>query len=160
MSGSINPLSLHEQILLHLNNNDFYINNNNKWDLGDYRQFFEYVNEGWLVQNTEFTDYNGFIVNPEWCEDIPYDFVEYVDNIENGDGWEYNNYNCDKSKDVINVAGGGMMNGNAYANVEKIDGLYYYCEYGKNPTKELIGDTIVYDPLNYEYNFNVFTVHS
>mgnify|MGYP003136250944 CR=1 FL=1 len=155
MSGSIKHLSLHERILLHLTDNDFHITDNCKWDLSDYKHFFQYVKQGWLVQHHLVC---GFIVNPELEGQMPHDFVEYLIDIE--DGWEYNNYNCDKSKDVIRVAGGGMMNGNAYANVEKIDGLYYYCEYGKNPKKECIGDTIVYDPYGYEYNFNVITLHS
>ena len=159
MSGSIKHLSLHEQMLLHLTDNDFHITDNCKWDLSEYKQFFEYIYEGYLIQD-QSDGCNGFIVNPKWEGQMPHDFVEYLDDIEDKDGWEYNNYNCDKSKDVINVAGGGMMNGNAYANVEKIDGLYYYCEYGKNPYKECIGDTIVYNPYGYEYNFNVITIHS
>lgn len=48
---------------------------------------------------------------------------------------------------VINVAGGGLGNGNAYANIE-IDykdsdmneiSKVYYAEYGRNPSRELIG---------------------
>tara|TARA_R100000388_G_C7133422_1_gene106536 strand:+ start:60 stop:509 length:450 start_codon:yes stop_codon:yes gene_type:complete len=69
--------------------------------------------------------------------------------------WEYNNYNCDKSLDVIMVAGGGMMNGNAYATIEKENGKYYYCEYGKYPVKKYVGNKIIYDTEDYEYNFNV-----
>jgi len=69
--------------------------------------------------------------------------------------FEYTNYNCDKSLDRINVAGGGMMNGNAYAMVERIDNKYYYVEYGPNPWREYIGNKIIYDTENYEYNFNV-----
>ena len=69
--------------------------------------------------------------------------------------WEYNNYNCDKSLDVIMVAGGGMMNGNAYATIEKENGKYYYCEYGKYPVKKYVGNKIIYDTEDYEYNFNI-----
>jgi len=69
--------------------------------------------------------------------------------------WEYCNYNCDKSLDVIMVAGGGMMNGNAYATIEKEYGKYYYCEYGQYPVKQYVGNKIIYDTEDYEYNFNI-----
>ena len=69
--------------------------------------------------------------------------------------FEYSNYNCDKTLDKIMVAGGGMMNGNAYATVERLNNRYYYCEYGKNPYKKYIGNKIIYDTEDYEYNFNV-----
>ena len=69
--------------------------------------------------------------------------------------WEYCNYNCDKSLDVIHVAGGGMMNGNAYATIEKEYGKYYYCEYGQYPVKQYVGNKIIYDTEDYEYNFNI-----
>ena len=71
--------------------------------------------------------------------------------------WEYCNYNCDKSLDVITVAGGGMMNGNAYATIEKQNGKYYYCEYGKYPVRKCVGTKIIYDTKEngYEYNFNI-----
>ena len=42
------------------------------------------------------------------------------------------------------VAGGGMMNGNAYATVEKINGKYYYCEYGEFANRKYIGNTIIW----------------
>ena len=58
-------------------------------------------------------------------------------------------------KVVMNVAGGGMMNGNAYANVEgewaceddfvnNEDGEIYYCEYGPNPVREWRGVRLRY----------------
>jgi len=61
-------------------------------------------------------------------------------------------YSCENIK-RFNVAGGGLMNGNAYANIEveyEGDSDYwfenikkvYYIEYGKNYKKELIGDDI------------------
>jgi hypothetical protein len=70
--------------------------------------------------------------------------------------WQYCNYDQDKSLDVIMVAGGGMMNGNAYATIEKdLGGKYYYCEYGKYPVKKYVGNKIIYDTEDYEYNFNI-----
>ena len=58
-------------------------------------------------------------------------------------------------KVVMNVAGGGMMNGNAYANVEGEwaceddfvngeDGEIHYCEYGPNPVREWRGVRLRY----------------
>lgn len=55
------------------------------------------------------------------------------------------------------VAGGGMMNGNAYAEVEahyksEDDWLnmedaidIYYCEYGKNPCRDWIGTRFIWN---------------
>ena len=65
-------------------------------------------------------------------------------------------------KVIINVAGGGMMNGNAYANIEGEwetedgyndgeDGEIYYCEYGNNPVKYLVGSRIVFDDEGYRF---------
>ena len=42
------------------------------------------------------------------------------------------------------VSGGGMMNGNAYATIELKDGIYYYCEYGKNESRKSVGNTIMW----------------
>ncbi len=59
---------------------------------------------------------------------------------------EFTAYSVTYTK-VINVAGGGLGNGNAYANIEieykdatmeEVKGVYY-AEYGKNPCRELIG---------------------
>ena len=58
-------------------------------------------------------------------------------------------------KVVMNVAGGGMMNGNAYATVEGEwaceddfvngeDGEIHYCEYGPNPKREWRGVRLRY----------------
>ena len=48
------------------------------------------------------------------------------------------------------VAGGGMMNGNAYATVELKDGIYYYCEYGQNASRQAVGNTIVWGDEIYD----------
>ena len=58
----------------------------------------------------------------------------------------YTAYSITYSK-VINVAGGGLSNGNAYANIEiqykdaAMDEIsrVFYVEYGRNPSRELIG---------------------
>ncbi len=44
----------------------------------------------------------------------------------------------------IMVSGGGLMNGNAMANVERWDNKWYYVEYGGNPVKYVIGTHIVW----------------
>ena len=55
--------------------------------------------------------------------------------------YEYYNYGTQEDGSFM-VAGGGMMNGNAYATVENRDDKYYYCEYGKCLVNKYIGDTI------------------
>ena len=71
----------------------------------------------------------------------------------------------------ITVAGGGMMNGNAYATVEmvyKSEEDYenepdcaecYYCEYGKAPSRKYIGNKVIFaedgdhfDVVEYDWN--------
>lgn len=48
------------------------------------------------------------------------------------------------------VAGGGMMNGNAYATVELKDKFYWYCEYGGHPNRKKIGTNIVWSDEIYD----------
>ena len=57
--------------------------------------------------------------------------------------YKYENYGI-QTNGAYMVAGGGMGNGNAYATVEKKDGRYYYCEYGRFPCRHDIGDTITW----------------
>ena len=46
---------------------------------------------------------------------------------DDDDKYPYYNYGTQKDGSFM-VAGGGLMNGNAYAQVEKCaDGTYYYC---------------------------------
>ena len=73
-------------------------------------------------------------------------------------------YTAYSSEDIImkriNVAGGGLNNGNAYAEVqiiymdkdmEEINSVFYE-EFGKNPFRKYIGDDIEWVE---EYNFKV-----
>tara|TARA_R110002020_G_scaffold173645_1_gene364561 strand:- start:3260 stop:3517 length:258 start_codon:yes stop_codon:yes gene_type:complete len=63
-------------------------------------------------------------------------------NCEEGNTeYRYCNYATQDDGAFI-VAGGGIGNGNAYAQVEKINNKYYYCEYGANPCREYVGDKI------------------
>ena len=59
-------------------------------------------------------------------------------------------------KITIQVSGGGMMNGNAYANIEGEwdteddynngeGGGIYYCEYGANPSRQFVGRLIEWE---------------
>tara|TARA_R110002072_G_scaffold2134_1_gene17820 strand:- start:1477 stop:1746 length:270 start_codon:yes stop_codon:yes gene_type:complete len=78
--------------------------------------------------------------------------------------WEFNCAGLQKVyKIVITVAGGGLGNGNAYATVEgeweseddynnNAGGAIYYCEYGNNPCRRLIGEGIEWGE---DDNFNV-----
>jgi hypothetical protein len=53
------------------------------------------------------------------------------------------------------VAGGGLSNGNAYATIEEDEENeeVYYCEYGKNPVRRVVGKRVVY--VDNEGSFNV-----
>ena len=68
--------------------------------------------------------------------------------------WEYHNYGTEPTplfgEISYRVAGGGMMNGNAYATIELKDGIYYYCEYGKNPSRREVGSKIIWSPEIYD----------
>ena len=66
--------------------------------------------------------------------------------IENHE-YEYCNYGTQwrRGDDVCyRVAGGGLSNGNAYAEVERVNYIWYYCEYGKHPSRSVIGTEIVW----------------
>lgn len=72
--------------------------------------------------------------DPRYCEDC------YEEEEEEETWWgEFDD------KGICMVAGGGMANGNAYANIELKNGkYYYYCEYGKNPTEKFLGTKLVW----------------
>ena len=75
---------------------------------------------------------------------------------EEEEEFEYCAYSLEKMFKVrICVAGGGLMNGNANAYIEGEwkteeefndgeDGEIYYCEYGKNPSREYVGSRIIW----------------
>ena len=83
---------------------------------------------------------------------------------EEEEEYEYGAYSLEKMfKIVIMVAGGGLGNGNAYANIEceykteeeyetGEEGDIYYCEYGSNPVRCHVGTRIVWGE---EDKFNV-----
>ena len=62
--------------------------------------------------------------------------------------YKYTNYETEKEPRFgtvsYQVAGGGMMNGNAYATIELKDEIYCYCEYGKNASRRPVGNKIVW----------------
>ena len=68
--------------------------------------------------------------------------------------WEYENYGTEPTplfgEISYQVAGGGMMNGNAYATIELKDGIYYYCEYGKHAQRREVGNKIIWSPEIYD----------
>lgn len=68
--------------------------------------------------------------------------------------YEYSNYGTEKEPRFgevsYMVAGGGMMNGNAYATIELKKGIYYYCEYGKNASRQAVGNKIVWSDEIYD----------
>ena len=77
--------------------------------------------------------------------------LEEEEEEEEEEEFNYEAYQTEQFYTIkIQVAGGGMMNGNAYANIEgewATEGDYldnecgnvYYCEYGLNPSKEYVG---------------------
>lgn len=107
-----------------------------------------------------------------WFNDFIEQKKEYVEiyfkpedeEEEEDEEYEYNAYSISSLyKVVMNVAGGGLMNGNAYANIEGEwkteedfnngeEGVIYYCEYGNNPIRQYKGSRIVWGE---EDNFNI-----
>ena len=83
---------------------------------------------------------------------------------EEEDKYEFYDYGFNKVyKVVIMVAGGGMMNGNAYATVEGEwaceddftngeDGEIYYCEYGSYPKKDYRGNRLIFSDEGTGFN--------
>lgn len=72
---------------------------------------------------------------------------------------EYEYENCGTQPDgSYMVAGGGMMNGNAYATVEKKNGKYYYCEYGPSAYKKYIGNTIIWSDERQKDGCGLFNI--
>jgi len=58
--------------------------------------------------------------------------------------YEYNHYGIDKETQEIIVAGGGLMNGNAYATIKVIDeSTVLYREYGPKAWSELYTDSML-----------------
>lgn len=62
---------------------------------------------------------------------------------ESEEEYDYYNYGTQKNGSFM-VAGGGLMNGNAYATIIKKKKKYYYCEFGRNAYTKYIGDIIVW----------------
>ena len=71
---------------------------------------------------------------------------------ESEEEYEYTRFGTKHKKYGYCVAGGGLMNGNACAYVKKKGGFYWYNEYGKNPTKQRLGKTIIWDEEKFSFN--------
>jgi len=74
-----NPHSLNEQLNKHIEDPQRYTNvwPNSNWDLAQYKQFFEYVDQGWLIQGDRWDlGCNAFIINPDWEDEAPYEVEE------------------------------------------------------------------------------------
>ena len=75
---------------------------------------------------------------------------------EDEEEYEYEYENCATEKEPrfgeisYLVAGGGMMNGNACATIELKKGIYYYCEYGKNESRQAVGNKIMWSDEIYD----------
>jgi len=130
--------------------------------------FHKNLSPNGLLKAKYYIDDEGAI----WLKDIvDKDFIEIYYNTPDADDteeeeeeYEYTAYGSVKLyKVVINVAGGGLMNGNAYANIEGEwkteddfndgeEGEIYYCEYGSYPSKRCVGTRIVWGD---EDKFNI-----
>jgi len=89
-------LSLHEQLKLHIEDPLEFDNifAHDCWTLEEYKEFFEYVNKGWLVQSGEN---NGFVVC-QFDHQIKIDILEECDRCGFEDvSWCQSN-GCDKGK--------------------------------------------------------------
>ena len=71
--------------------------------------------------------------------------------MDDEDVYEYTAYGYDEEYG-INVAGGGLGNGNACAYVKEKNNEYWYYEYGKYPTSWKIGSEIDWDEEGYSFN--------
>jgi len=66
-------LSLHEQLKLHMENRE----ENNKiwphdcWTIEEYKEFFRYVDDGWLIQSDYYSGHNAFVIDEEYEGDPP-----------------------------------------------------------------------------------------
>lgn len=67
-------------------------------------------------------------------------FIKDLEEEEEEEEAEY--YNYGECLAHIQVAGGGLSNGNSYANIELMGGKYYYVEYGSNPSSTYRGNKI------------------
>lgn len=104
----------------------------------------------WVKRNEKMIDFtidrsNETDTEPESDTDTEYEY-------------QYTNYGIEPTPRFgtlsYQVAGGGLMNGNAYATVELKEGKYYYCEYGANPCRDLLGTTIKWCDEGYNFDIN------
>lgn len=65
---TLSIMKFYEQLEKHINNPQKYTNiwHNIDWTLEDYKELFEYIDEGWIIQNDYCLDNNAFIINPQW----------------------------------------------------------------------------------------------
>jgi len=111
--------------------------------------------------------YCGHITDTDYFHEIVVEYgeeEEVEEEEEEEKEYDYYAYSLEKEyKVIINVAGGGMMNGNAYANIEGeweteedynngIEGEIFYCEYGRNEVRKYVGKRIVWGE---DDNFNI-----
>ena len=80
--------------------------------------------------------------------------------------YEFTDYGFKKMyKIIIQVAGGGMSNGNAYACIEcewaseeecnnGEDGEIFYCEYGNNPVRDYRGSQLKFNEEGTSFNID------
>lgn len=115
------------------------------WTPQDHKELDSYIKSGKLIASKQYPG-------------------SWIENEEEEEEYEFYDYGVRKVyKVVIQVAGGGMMNGNAYATVEGDwdceddfvngeDGEIYYCEYGKYPKKDYRGNRLIFSDEGTGFN--------
>ncbi len=109
----------------------------------------------WLEENEQLEEQiKQLKICVESLEEELANYKKFEYQIENHE-YEYFNYGTQwrRGDDVCyRVAGGGLSNGNAYAEVERVNDIWYYCEYGKHPSRSVIGTKIVWSNEYYQGN--------
>ena len=145
-----------EDVLVHCTNKDPI-----KHNVKELRQYANKIKEEDSEEEEEKGIFNGICnCNHSWDKDS--DCICKDDDSEEEKEYEYNACSISKIyKVVINVAGGGLTNGNVYANIEGEwkteedyengeEGEIFYCEYGSNPIRVPWGTRIVWGDDNFK----------
>ena len=130
-------LSLHEQLKLHMEDRE----ENNKiwphdcWTIEEYKEFFRYVDDGWLIQSDYYSGHNAFVIDEEWEDDPPCPSHLWVDDMKCptcGDIWtDYERCDCppyeDNDSETDSAFGTEYHDGSGYADCDPYNTGYRKC---------------------------------